>query len=133
MCCYPMRFVQGLKCTFIHHHTWCLPIVVALLSLSICAGSLKHFLCANVQKAYCKFRTCFLGAQQRTWPASIHMHSLTKAFAQRVNVYIAKYFKRVCETVLLFNVPMQKVRDLQMLLRCMFSFENVAHEQRSIL
>ena len=38
-----------------------------------------------------------------------------------------KYFKRVCETILMFGVPVQKVRDLQRLLRCLFSFENVNH------
>ena len=44
-----------------------------------------------------------------------------------------KYFKRVCETVLVFGVPVQKMRDLQRLYRCLFSFENVSHEQWSIL
>ena len=34
-----------------------------------------------------------------------------------------KYFKRVCETILALGAPVQKVRDLQRLLRCLFSFE----------
>ena len=42
-----------------------------------------------------------------------------------------KYFKHVCVTVLVFGVPVQKVWDLQRLLRCLLSFENVAHEQWS--
>ena len=41
-----------------------------------------------------------------------------------------QYFKRVCETVLVFGVPVQNVRDLQWLLRCLLSFEkNISHEQ----
>ena len=40
-----------------------------------------------------------------------------------------QYFKRVCETVLVFGVPVQKVRDRQRLIKCLFSFESVAHEQ----
>ena len=40
-----------------------------------------------------------------------------------------KYFKRVCETIMVAGAPVQTVKDLQRLLRCLFSFENVAHEQ----
>ena len=54
---------------------------------------LAQTLGAHVQKAYCKFSTCFFiggrGAQQGTWPACIHMRSLARAFGQRVNVSIA--------------------------------------------
>ena len=125
---YPARFVLGLRCTFIYHHTLCLQIVVILLSMCICAGSLKHFLGAHVQKTYCKFSTC-MGRSAKDL-ASLYTYAQSRqslpAACQRI---YCQYFKRVCETVLVFGVPVQKVRDRQRLIKCSFSFESVAHEQ----
>ena len=56
---YPVRLVLVLRCTFVYHHTLCLLIAVALLSMCRFAGSFKHFLCVHVQKAYCKCSTYF--------------------------------------------------------------------------
>ena len=75
-------------------------------------------------KAYWKFSTYLWAFSKGTGQPDAYMRSLARAFAQR-----CKYFKRVCETVLMFGVPVQKVKDLQRLLRCLFSIENVAHEQ----
>ena len=57
------------------------------------------------------------------------MRSLARAFAQRR----CKNFKRVCETVLMFGVLVQTVKYLQRLFRCLFSIENIAHEEWAIL
>ena len=124
----PVRFVLGLRCTFIYHHTLCLQIVVALLSLCICAGSLKHSLSAHVQKATVNLEPV-LGRSAKdlanlyTYEQS---HKSLRAAWERI---YCKYFKHVCETALVFGVPVQKMRGLQRLLRCLSSFENVSHEQ----
>ena len=94
---------------------------------------LAQTLGAHVQKAYCKFSTCFFiggeGGSARDL-ASLYTYAQSRqslrAACERI---YCKYFKRVCETVLVFAVPVQKVRELQRLLRCLFSFENVSHEQ----
>ena len=75
----------------------------------------------------CKFRTCF-GKVSKGPGQPVNICAVSPEH-ERIN---CKYFKRVCETVLVFGVPVQKVRDLQRLLRCLFSFENVSHEQWSI-
>ena len=62
-------------------------------------------------------------ASQYTYAQS---HQSLHAACQRI---YCQYFKRMCETVLVFGEPMQKVRDPQRLLKCLFSFESVAHEQ----
>ena len=103
-------------------------IVVTLLSLCRCAGSFKQFLGVIVQKAYCKFSTYLWAFSKGTGQPDAHMRSLARVFAQH-----CKYFKRVCETVLVFGVPEQTVKDLQRLLRCLFSIENVTHDQWAIL
>ena len=103
-------------------------IVVTLLSLYRCAGSFKQFIGVHVQKAYCTFSTYLWAFSKGTGQSDANMRSLARAFAQR-----CKYFKRVCETVLMFGVPVQTVKGLQRLLRCFFSIENVAHEQWAIL
>ena len=85
-------------------------IVVTLLSLYRCAGSFKQFIGVHVQKAYCKFSTYLWAFSKGTGQPDAYMRSLARAFAQR-----CKYFKRVCETVLMFGVPVQTVKDLQTL------------------
>ena len=97
----PVRFVLGLRCTFIYHHTLCLQIVVALLSLCICAGSLKHSLSAHVQKATVNLEPV-LGRSAKdlanlyTYEQS---HKSLRAAWERI---YCKYFKHVCETALVF-------------------------------
>ena len=103
-------------------------IVVTLLSLCRYAGSFKQFLGVIVQNAYCKFSTYLWAFSKGTDQPDAHMRSLARVFAQH-----CKYFKRVCETVLVFGVPVQTVKDLQRLLRCLFSIENVTHDQWAIL
>ena len=85
-------------------------IVVTLLSLYRCAGSFKQFIGVHVQKAYCKFSTYLWAFSKGTGQPDAYMRSLARAFAQR-----CKYFKRVCETVLMFSVPVKTVKDLQRL------------------
>ena len=55
----PSEVCCSFKVYLIYHHILYLQRVVALLSLCICAGLLKHFLGADMQKAYFKFNTCF--------------------------------------------------------------------------
>ena len=125
---YPVRLVLVLRRGFIFHHTLCLLIMVTPLSLCRCAGSFKLFLGAHVQKALCKLRTYF-------WTSAKDMASLyTYAqFRQRLlstcKGINCTFLKRSCETVPMFSMPVQTVKDLPRLLRCLFSSEKVAHEQ----
>ena len=128
---YQLRFVLGLRCTFIYHHTLSLQIVVILLILCICAGSLKHFLGAHVQKTYCKINVVPVLGRSAKDLASLYTYAQSRqslhAACQLPTINTLN--ARVCETVLVFGVPVQKVREPQRLLKCLFSFESVAHEQ----
>ena len=125
---YPVRFVLGLRCTFIYHHTLFLQVVVALLSLCICAGRSNTSLAPMCKKPTTNL-VPFLGRSAKDL-ASLYTYAQSRqSLHAACQLIYCKYFKRVCETVLVFDVPVQKVRDLQRLLRCLFSFESVAHEQ----
>ena len=126
---YPVRLVLlVLRRGFIFHHTLCLLIVVSPLSLCRCAGSFKLFLGAHVQKALCKFSTYFWTSAKNM--ASLYTYAQSRQRLRSVckGIY-CNFFKRSCETVPMFSVPVQTVKDLPRLLRCLFSSEKVAHEQ----
>ena len=93
-----------------------------------CVGLFKHFLGVHVKKACCKFSTYFWAFSKGPGQPVAPMRSLARDFAQRVKVSIANTLN-----VLMFGVPVQTVKDLQRLLKCLFSFENIAHEQWAIL
>ena len=92
----------------------CLLIVVAVLSLSrnVLARS-NTSLASMCKKAYYKIKYFFLGIQQRPWSACCTYAQSRQSLRSMCEGIYCKYFKRVCETVLMFGVPVQTVNELK--------------------
>ena len=98
-------------------------IVVTLLGLCICAGSFKQFLGVHVQKPTANLVLIY-GHSAKALASLMHIC----AVSPEPSLNVAKTLNARVELSLV-----QTAKDMQRLLRCLFSIENIAHEQCAIL